>query len=333
MPKRDIIVIGASAGGVYALKELVAALPPAFPAAILVVLHVSANEPSILPEILTQAGWLPAAHPQDGEPIQKGHIYIAPPDHHLLVEQDQLLVKRGPKENRFRPSIDALFRSAAYTYGPRVIGVILTGMLDDGTSGMWSIKRLGGVSVIQDPQEAPFPSMPQSVSHQVTVDHCVGIAEIAALLVTLVNEEVSHRPSLSEAEEIRISSEVKIAEAHPALQMNILNIGQPSFLTCPECHGALVRIEEGNQVRYRCHTGHSFSTKSLLSGVNQAVEESLWNAIRALEETLLLLEPISGDLEQTSQQAETNQSAISQVQAKLDLLRAIVMEPPMPYTK
>jgi len=324
MLKHDIVVIGASAGGVYALKDLAAALPADFPAIILIVLHVSANEPSYLPDILTLAGKLPATHPRDGETMRKGHIYIAPPDHHLLVESNRLLVKRGPKENRFRPSIDALFRSAAYTYGPRVIGVILSGMLDDGTSGMWSVKRLGGVSVIQDPQEAPYPSMPQSVAQQVPVDHCVRMDQLADLLSNLVAEPAGQWPSLSEAEEIRISSEVQIAQANPALKMGILNIGQPSNLTCPECHGALRRIEEGKQVRYRCHTGHSFSRISLLSGINQAVEESLWNAIRALEETLMLLAPDQG-FSQANHTTEAYQYPIDQAQAKLDLLRSMVM--------
>lgn len=236
-----------------------------------------------------------------------------------------MLVKRGPKENRFRPSIDALFRSAAYTYGPRVIGVILTGMLDDGTSGMWSIKRLGGVSVIQDPQEAAYPSMPNSVAQQVAVDYCVRLADLASLFRKLMDQPVGQRPTLSEAEETRINSEVKIAQAYPALQMNVLNLGQPSQLTCPECHGALVRIEEGKFVRYRCHTGHGFSSKSLLKEINQAVEESLWNAIRALEETLILVRQTTGDLKQASPPTETELIQLSQVQEKLNLLRAVVM--------
>jgi len=163
MPKRDIVVIGASAGGVYASQDLVASLPEDFDAAIFVVLHVAAHSPSFLPNILKASGALVAVHPNDGEAIASGRIYVAPPDHHLLIEGNRVLVKKGPKENRFRPSIDALFRSAAYTFGPRVIGVVLTGMLNDGTSGMWSVKRLGGVGIIQEPAEALYPSMPASV--------------------------------------------------------------------------------------------------------------------------------------------------------------------------
>ena len=325
MSKRNIVVIGASAGGVYALKELITALPADLPASIFVVLHVSANEPSYLPEILSHAGQLPALHPVDGEAIQPGHVYIAPPDHHLLVEHDRILVSKGPKENRFRPSIDALFRSAAYTYGPQVIGVVLTGMLDDGTSGMWSIKRLGGVSVIQDPQEAPYPSMPQSVAQHVAVDYNVSIAQLADLLGELVQQEVGNKPSLSNQEENRMEKEVQVTKEDQALERDVFSLGEVSTLTCPECHGVLVSIQEGTLTRYRCHTGHGFTAKSLLSGVTQTVEDSLWNAIRALEEIVMLLQQASTGLESASPSGETYQSQIKQAQDQLALLRSMVM--------
>ena len=321
MAKRDIVVIGASAGGVYALKELITALPAEFPASIFIVLHVSANEPSYLPDILNHAGKLPAAHPVDGEPIQPGHIYIAPPDHHLLLEANQLLVKRGPKENRFRPSIDALFRSAAYTFGPRVIGVVLTGMLDDGTSGMWSINRLGGVTVVQQPQEAPYPSMPKSVLQHVEVDYNVPVSQLACLLARLVEESVGERPSLSHQEENRMASEVKITQEDSSLEKDFFAIGEVSTLTCPECHGVLVSIEEGSLTRYRCHTGHGFTAKSLLSGVKQTVEDSVWNAIRALEETVMLLEQAAKGLPDD----EDYQNRIKRAQEQLALLRSLVV--------
>ncbi|WP_018619737.1 chemotaxis protein CheB [Spirosoma luteum] len=322
---RDIIVIGASAGGVYALKNLVAALPPDLPASIFVALHVSANEPSYLPDILSHAGKLPASHPVDGERIQQSHIYIAPPDHHLLVEQDRILVKKGPKENRFRPSIDALFRSAAYTFGPRVIGVVLTGMLDDGTSGMWSIKRLGGICVTQDPLEAPYPSMPQSVAQHVAVDYTVSITQLADLLGELVQQKVRDRPSLSNQEETRMEKEVKVTREDQALESDVFSMGEVSTLTCPECHGVLVSIQEGTLTRYRCHTGHGFTAKSLLSGVTQTVEDSVWNAIRALEEVVMLLQQAAKGLESASPLAPTYQSQIKQAQEQLALLRSVVM--------
>ena len=290
MAKRDIIVIGASAGGVIALKELVAALPADFKGSIFIVMHVSPHSPSYLPNILESAGRLKAVHPKDGELVQHGCIYIAPPDHHLLVEYDQVLVKRGPKENRFRPSIDALFRSAAYTYGQRVIGVVLTGMLDDGTSGMWSINRLEGVTIVQEPEEATYPSMPDSVLRFVDVDYRLPLADIAPLLVSLSNETVADKPHLQPAEQERMETEVNIAAQDSAFEMGILGMGDLTPLTCPECNGALISIKEGKLVRYRCHTGHAFTASSLLAETTKVVEESFWKAVRSLEETVILLE-------------------------------------------
>jgi two-component system chemotaxis response regulator CheB len=164
MANRDIIVIGASAGGVEALSDFFSGLPANLEATIFVVLHIPPYSPSSLPVILTRCGHMSASHPKDGEEVRPGQVYIAPPDHHLLVELGRVLIKRGPKENRFRPSVDALFRSAAYAYGRRVIGIVLSGALDDGTSGLWTIKRLGGVAIVQQPEDACVPNMPRSVA-------------------------------------------------------------------------------------------------------------------------------------------------------------------------
>ncbi|GAB3883202.1 chemotaxis protein CheB [Spirosoma agri] len=290
MAKRNIIVIGASAGGVYALKELVATLPPDFHASLFIVLHVSSHSPSFLPEILTVSGALPVVHPQDGEVIQTGKIYVAPPDHHMLVEHDQVIVKKGPKENRFRPSIDALFRSAAYSYGPRVIGIVLTGMLNDGTSGMWSVKRLGGIGIIQEPREAIYPSMPDSVLEYVDVDYIVPISKMAFLLEDLIKESVSEKPDLPAKEDELMVTEINIAAQENAFELGIQDMGEPTRLTCPECNGALVSIKEGKIIRYRCHTGHAFTANALLAETTKSVEDSFWKAIRSLEETVMLLE-------------------------------------------
>ncbi|QKZ11794.1 chemotaxis protein CheB [Spirosoma sp. KUDC1026] len=290
MAKRDIIVVGASAGGVYALKELVASLPADCAASIFVVLHVSPHAPSYLPDILTHTGPLVATHPRDGEPIQPGRIYVAPPDHHMLIEYDQVIVKRGPKENRFRPSVDALFRSAAYTYGPRVIGVVLTGMLNDGTSGMWSIKRLGGTSIVQEPENAMYPSMPASVLEYVDVDYVLPISGMGSLLTELITEEILGKPFLSPEEEERMSAEINIAAEDSAFEQGILNLGELTPLTCPECNGALISIKEGKLIRYRCHTGHAFTASSLLAETTKSIEESFWKAAKSLEETVILLE-------------------------------------------
>ena len=291
MARRDIVVIGSSAGGVLALKELVASLPATFNAPIFVVQHVAPYATSMLPEILSHAGPLKAVHPADGDPIRAGYIYIAPPDHHLLVENDRVLVKKGPKENRFRPSIDALFRSAAYTFGHRVIGVVLTGLLDDGTSGMWSIKRLGGVGIVQQPDDAQYPSMPSSVLEYVDVDYVVPLAELAALLCRLTTEDnAPDAHQLPPDEQERLATEVKIAAQKNAFEMGILDMGDLTPLTCPECSGALVRFNEGKLVRYRCHTGHAYTAGALLAEVDKSVEDNLWKSIRAIEEAIMLLE-------------------------------------------
>lgn len=290
MAKRDIIVIGASAGGVTALKELVTDLPSDFKASIFIVLHISPHSPSYLPEILSTAGPLKALHPKDGEPVLPGRIYIAPPDHHLLVEYDQVIVKKGPKENRFRPSIDALFRSAAYTYGPRVIGVVLTGMLDDGTSGMWSVKRLGGITIVQEPLDAMYSSMPDNVLINVDVDYQLPLVDIAPMLCQLSQEVVADTPELLPDEEKRMEAEVNIAAQDSAFELGILDMGQLTPLTCPECNGTLVSIKEGKIIRYRCHTGHAFTASTLLAETTKVVEESFWKAVRSLEETVILLE-------------------------------------------
>src|ERR1051325_9153043 len=187
MPK-DIVVVGASAGGIEALRMLVAGLPAKLPASIFVVLHTSPQAPGMLAEILDNVGGLSARSAKDRERIRRGTIYVAPPDRHLLIEPNRVRVTRGPKENRFRPAIDPLFRSAAQTYGPRTIGIILTGYLDDGSAGLWTVKQLGGTTIVQDPSDALIPFMPQNALAHVKVDYCLPLAEIAPLLVRLTSE-------------------------------------------------------------------------------------------------------------------------------------------------
>ena len=189
MSGHDIIVIGASAGGVEALRTLVHALPAHFPASVFVVLHISARKPSALPTILSHAGPLPAQHPTNNTLIERERIYVAPPDCHLLVEVGQVRLSKGPKEKGTRPAIDPLFRSAAHAYGPRVVGVILTGARDDGTAGLLSVKRSGGVAIVQDPDSARFPDMPRSALASVTVDYTVPLSSIASLLFRLVTSD------------------------------------------------------------------------------------------------------------------------------------------------
>ena len=231
MPK-DIVVVGASAGGIEALRVLVGRLPADLPASLFVVVHTSPEAPSMLADILDRSGKLPALTPNDGEHIRRGTIYVAPPDRHLLVEPNVMRVTRGPKENRFRPAIDPLFRSAAQTYGPRVVGVILTGYLDDGTAGLWTVKQLGGTAIVQDPADALVPFMPLNAITHVKVDYSLPLEEIAPLLVRLTTEAAEEEGAFQVPKEVEI--EVNIAKEQKAIDAGVLQLGGPSNYACPE---------------------------------------------------------------------------------------------------
>ena len=211
---------------------------------------------------------------------------MAPPDFHLLVEPGQVRVTKGPRENRFRPAIDPLFRSAAQVYGPNAIGVVLTGNLDDGAAGLWAIKQLGGVAIVQDPADAMFPSMPESALRYVDADHVVPLSEIPPLLVELTEDPAREGPF--EVPE-RVEVEVKIAKQEDPLQAGVIQLGEPSAFACPECHGVLRQLNEGGRLRFRCHTGHAYSAESLLADLRDHIEVELWNAIRAMQEGDLLM--------------------------------------------
>ena len=284
---KRLVVIGTSAGGIEALRDLVADLPADFPSPIAIVLHTSPQSPGLLHEILSRAGPLPAINPHGGERLRAGHIYVAPPDHHLLIEPDRVRLSKGPKENRFRPAIDPLFRSAAQVYGPGAIGVILTGNLDDGTAGIWAIKRLGGTAVVQDPADALFPSMPEHALRAVAVDYQLPLHEIAPLLIELTSEAVPADRAAAADKDLEI--EVEIAKEQDPLRMGVEQLGAPSAIACPECHGVLREWKEDPRLRFRCHTGHAYSADSLLAEIGEGVESSLWNAIRALQEGSMLM--------------------------------------------
>jgi two-component system chemotaxis response regulator CheB len=286
---RDIVVIGSSAGGLPALMEVIANLPHDFQAAILVVQHIPPYSNSNLHRILDRLGPLSAIAAQDGTAIEPGKIYVATPDHHLLVDSGKIVVRRGPKENRFRPSVDALFRSAAYTFGARVIGVVLSGVLDDGTSGLWSIKRMGGVSMIQQPQDALFPQMPINAEQQVEIDYSVPASEMGALLSRLTSEPAQPTPKLTREEKKLLETEIIIAGQDTAFELGIIDMGELTPFTCPECHGALTQLKEGKLIRFRCHTGHAYTISALLSEVTSNIESILWQAMQSLEETTMLL--------------------------------------------
>jgi two-component system, chemotaxis family, protein-glutamate methylesterase/glutaminase len=280
MPDRDIVVVGASAGGVEALIGLVGPLPADLPASLFVVLHLPSTGGSALPDILTRHGPLPASHAKDGEPIEQRRIYVAPPDHHLLLRAGHVHLARGPHENGHRPAVDPLFRSAAREYATRVAGVVLSGTLDDGTAGLLAIKSRGGVAIVQHPEEALYPGMPNNAIEHVEVDHVLPAAGIAGTLARLAREPV---PEPADPVAAELKAEVEL-EGFSMEAIGGGNPGRASGFSCPDCNGVLWEIQDGGLVRFRCRVGHAWSPESLLTQQSEALEGALWVALRALEE-------------------------------------------------
>lgn len=298
MPGHDIIVLGASAGGVEALTQLISHLPPDLPAAIFVVLHIPPHGTSVLPSIFNRCiekyhkgASLRAVHPQDGEAIRHGQIYVAPSDQHLLVKDGYIRLARGPRENSHRPAVDPLFRTAARVYGRRVVGVVLSGTLDDGTAGLAAVKKRGGVAIAQDPDEALYSGMPRSAIENVDIDHILKIDEIAHILVKLASQPVEEEQAEAVSAEMEIESD--IAELELKAMQKTHRPGTPSPYACPECGGTLWELHEEKLLRFRCRTGHAFSAASLLAEQSQDLEEALWIALRALEEKAALTERLA----------------------------------------
>jgi two-component system chemotaxis response regulator CheB len=283
--RRNVIVIGASAGGVEALRSLVAQFPLDLPAAVLVVLHVPAYGGSVLPSILNRAGPLPARHPEADEGLRECEILVAPPDHHLVVRDSNAMRTRGPRENGHRPAIDVLFRSAARAQGARVIGVVLSGVLDDGTAGLAAIAARGGVTVVQDPEDALYPGMPRNAIEHMAVDHVVPLTELGGLLVQLCKEEV---PGLDEPASALMEIEADLAMMDDEAMHRDDRPGLPSGFSCPDCNGVLWEIHDRELVRYRCRVGHAWSAESLLGEQAQQLDSALWMALRGLEEKAAL---------------------------------------------
>jgi two-component system, chemotaxis family, protein-glutamate methylesterase/glutaminase len=291
---KRLVVIGGSSGAIEAMRAIVHGLPGDFAAPVCVVLHTSPHSPGTLDAILGRAGTLPSAPGVTGARLRDGHIYVAPPDHHLLIEPGAIRLSKGPRENRFRPAIDPLFRSAAQVYGAGVIGVVLTGNLDDGTAGLWTIKQLGGITIVQDPKDALFPSMPASALRHVKADYVVPVPEIAPLLVRILARPAGDVPP--EPAPTSLEVEVNIAGGRNAVEAGVEHIGEPSRFACPECHGVLLRVKGSGPSRFRCHTGHAYSARSLAAAVNEGIEDALWTAVRALEEGALLMQHLSTEV-------------------------------------
>lgn len=272
-----------------ALTRLVAQLPATLPAAVLVVQHLgpdSTGEPLVAR--LAAHSALHCRLATNGAPLEAGYLYLAPPDRHLLVKNHHLLVTKGPHENTYRPAADALFRSAAVEFDSYTIGVVLTGLLHDGTAGLDFIKRCGGTAVVQSPEDAEFAGMPESALRNVAIDYVVPIAEMGALLLRLVGA-----PTSSAAAMLTIPPDLKleaaIAERVVGSAEQAAQLGHQVPLTCPECGGSLWEMAHGNVLRYRCHTGHAFTAEALANSAQHQLEETLWVALRMMEERKNLL--------------------------------------------
>ena len=288
---RDVIVVGGSAGAIDAVRAMLAGLPHDLEAAVLVVIHLPPSSPAHLADILRRDCALPVDWATGDEPLSGGRVYLAPPDRHLVVKADRVLLTHAPRENNSRPAIDPLFRSAALAYGPRVIGVVVSGRLDDGTAGLWAVKERGGIAIVQDPRDASHADMPRNALQYTVADHVVSAADMGPLIARLVGEPVPNSVGVVPRE---LELEVKIAMQSNALEEGVMTLGPPTPYTCPECHGVLARMEQGGIPRFRCHTGHAFSLDSLLASVTEKVEETLWSALRAVEETVILLGEAAG---------------------------------------
>jgi two-component system chemotaxis response regulator CheB len=333
-----LIAIGASLGALGALRAIVSGLPADLPASVLIVTHTGAY-PSVLPQLLSAPhGAMAVKHAEHAEILQPGCIYVAPPDHHMTIEGARIELNRGPKEHHTRPAVDPLFRTAALWHGPRVVGVVLTGNMDDGTAGLQAIKSLGGMAIVQDPQEAEAPSMPRSALRYVTVDHCVRVAEMPALLADLMrgmaadnSEEASTALSQSQVLErqnarARLDDEVLASKGNAMERLPAF--AEPSPFTCPDCGGGLWEVKGALPQRYRCHTGHGFSLLSLGAAQAQVVEEAIWSAIRALQEKEALLRRLaqSESPDEDAVAGQSSQEAARQARQQADILRQLVQQ-------
>ena len=292
MAGHDVIVVGASAGGVEALLQLVRLLPPGLPAAVFVVCHFPIDARSALPEILSREGPLLARHARDAEPIYPAHIYVAPPDHHLEVQHGTVRLERGPRENGCRPSIEPLFRSAAHAYGPRVIAVLLSGGSHDGIAGLLAVRAAGGLAVLQDPADALVPTLPRSAGQVAGADHVVPARELGPLLARLVQQSPPLPAGLPPAGAVeRI---VRMVERDMKAQADNGLRDRVSLFTCPECGGCMWQTDEQAPVRFRCHVGHAYAAEALLHEQGANLEAALWTAVRTFRERSILARQLAG---------------------------------------
>lgn len=284
MANRDVVAIGTSAGGVNALLSLVKGLPRTFRASVLVTIHLPSHAQSALDDLLTRAGALPAQFAGDGDVVQKSRIYLAPPNRHLLLDDHRLSLGLGPRENNARPAIDAMLRSIAVCCGSRAIGIVLTGTLGDGASGLWAVRACGGLTVVQDPDDAAFSEMPLTALNRASPDHVVNLSDMPALLEKLVREPAGQKVLASRT----LRYEVEIAKDGRSNMNAMDNLGRRSVLSCPDCGGVMWEIDEGDLARYRCHVGHTYTAELMNLALDENLRRALGSAQRALEERVAL---------------------------------------------
>jgi two-component system, chemotaxis family, protein-glutamate methylesterase/glutaminase len=288
--KYFVITIGASAGGLNAVSEVVSQFPKDINAAIFIVLHLSkAAIGDVLLSRIQKNTSLPCKIATDKEPIKKGIIYFAAPDGHLLISERSIIIGHGPPENRFRPSIDVLFRSAAVAHGEKTIGIILTGFLNDGTVGMQAIKTCGGFCIVQDPNEAEYPDMPLSVLENMEVDAAIPLREMRDVIISRI--ETAEIKGIAPPE--KIVAESKLSEKNATSIAGVSELGEKTVYACPDCGGGLWEIENGRLKHYRCHIGHDYTERDLLIKQSEISEQTLWAAVRMMEERKLLLGKIA----------------------------------------
>lgn len=324
MSNRDIIVIGGSAGATAPMKQILGRLPAGLPAAVFIVLHIPAQGIGILSTVAGSAGKLPVRQAENGMKIETGHVYLPAPDQHLLLSADHVLLGRGPRENMVRPAIDALFRSAALHHGPRVIGVLLSGLLSDGVAGLNAIKRCGGIAVIQDPSDAISDEMPRRALEATTIDLCVPSATMGDILSDLVREPAGYAMPIPP--EIRL--EVEIAAGDRIGSDSLTSLADPVALTCPACGGVLSEIKGSLPTRFRCQVGHAYTADALAKEQEGRVDEALRVALRIIEERAELVQRMARDGRRNGRPAvaELYEARATEYREYADMIRRVVLQ-------
>ncbi|WP_206020796.1 chemotaxis protein CheB [Roseococcus sp. SYP-B2431] len=296
---KDIVTIGGSLGSSAALKRVLSDIPADFPAAVLIATHMAESSSGYLAEALAGHSALPVGQAMDGQPVEQGHVYVAAPNRHLLVDGGTILLGTGPRENMARPAVDALFRSAALSFGPRVVGLVLSGLLNDGASGLHAIKAMGGTAIVQDPFDAQARDMPLAALQTVEVDHVGPADQLAGLLRQVVREEAG--PAIAAPLDLQL--EVSIATGQRAGSEQLRTLGEPVPLSCPHCQGVLSEMKDGKPLRFRCQIGHAFTAEAMIASAEAGVGDAIRIAMRLMEERVELVSRMSRDARESGRPA------------------------------